>query len=53
MQKINQKYINNVVKKALSEDLLPKGDLTTNLLASKTELLKLKLLQNKMGLFLV
>ena len=35
MKKIDQKYIKSVVQKALSEDLNPKGDLTTNLLRSK------------------
>ena len=32
MQKITQKYINSVVKKALNEDLKPKGDITSNLI---------------------
>jgi len=40
VQKVNRKYINTVVKKALSEDLFPKGDLTTNLLASKKKIIK-------------
>ena len=33
MQKITQKYINSVVKKALNEDLKPKGDITSNLIS--------------------
>ena len=33
MQKLNKKYINSVVKKALDEDLKPKGDITTNLIS--------------------
>ena len=37
MQKINQKYINGIVKKALNEDLKPDGDITTNLLNSKSK----------------
>ena len=34
MQKINQKYITSVVKKALLEDLLPNGDLTTKIISN-------------------
>ena len=45
MLKINQKYINTVVKKALSEDLYPKGDLTTNLLLSKNKVIKAKIIE--------
>ena len=37
MQKLNQKYINSVVKKALDEDLRPRGDLTTNLINLKNK----------------
>ena len=32
MKKLNQKYINRIVKKALDEDLKPLGDITTNLI---------------------
>ena len=32
MIKINQKYINQLVRSALKEDLFPKGDITSNLL---------------------
>ena len=35
MQKINQIYIKSIVKKALNEDLKPKGDITTNLISFK------------------
>ena len=35
MEKLNQKYINTVVKKALKEDLNPRGDITTNLISFK------------------
>ena len=38
MQKLNQKYINRIVKKALNEDLKPNGDITTNLI-NKPEVL--------------
>tara|TARA_Y100001970_G_C14061780_1_gene764570 strand:+ start:276 stop:1106 length:831 start_codon:yes stop_codon:yes gene_type:complete len=37
VQKINLKYINDIVKKALKEDLKPKGDITSKLLNSKNE----------------
>ena len=30
--KLNQKYINETVKRALKEDLSPNGDITSNLL---------------------
>ena len=35
VQKINQKYINSIVKTALNEDLKPLGDITTHLITSK------------------
>ena len=50
MLKINQKYINSVVKKALSEDLYPKGDLTTNLLLSKNKVIKAKIIAKQNGI---
>ena len=37
MQKLNQKYINTIVKKALDEDLKPSGDITTNLISFKNK----------------
>ena len=37
MQKLNQKYINLIVRKALNEDLEPNGDITTNLLKFKNK----------------
>ncbi len=37
MQKLNQKYINSVVKKALNEDLKPKGDITSNLISTNNK----------------
>ena len=49
MQKI-KKYINNVVKKALLEDLFPKGDLTTNLLSSKNKIIKAKIIAKQDGI---
>ena len=43
MQKINQKYINNLVLKALGEDLKPNGDITTKLLNSKNKIVQAKI----------
>jgi len=50
MQKINQKYINAIVKKALSEDLSSKGDLTTNLLNFKNKIIKAKIIAKQNGI---
>ena len=44
MQKLNQKYINSVVKKALDEDLKPRGDITTNLISFKNKKSKAKII---------
>ena len=49
MQKLNQKYINNVVKKALDEDLKPKGDITTNLISIKNKITKAKIIAKQNG----
>ena len=49
MQKINQKYIKSVVKKALLEDLSPKGDLTTNLVKLKNKVIKAKSIAKQNG----
>ena len=49
MQKINQKYINGIVKKALNEDLKPDGDITTNLLNSKSKKIKAKIISKQDG----
>jgi nicotinate-nucleotide pyrophosphorylase len=35
VQKINQKYIDSVVKQALKEDVKPFGDITTKLILTK------------------
>jgi len=50
MQKINQKYINTIVKKALLEDLYPKGDLTTNLINFKNKIIKAKIIAKQNGI---
>ncbi len=49
MQNLNQKYINSVVKKALLEDLFPKGDITTNLLSTKNKIIKAKIIAKQKG----
>ncbi len=50
MQKINQKYINAIVKKALLEDLSPKGDITTNLISSKNKIIKAQIISKQNGI---
>ena len=49
MQRINQKYINNVVLRALNEDLNPRGDITTKLLNRKNEKIKAKIISRQNG----
>ncbi len=49
VQNLNQKYINSVVKKALLEDLFPKGDITTNLLSAKNKIIKAKIIAKQKG----
>ena len=50
MQKINQKYINNLVLKALQEDLKPNGDITTKLLNSKNKIVQAKIISKQSGI---
>ena len=49
MQKLNQSYINSVVRKALEEDLRPRGDITTNLINSKNKIIKAKIIAKQDG----
>ena len=49
VQKINQKYINNLVFKALEEDLKPSGDITTKLLNSKNKIVQAKIISKQSG----
>ncbi len=49
MQKLNQLYIKSVVKKALEEDLNPRGDITTNLISSKNKIIKAKIIAKQDG----
>ena len=50
MQKINQKYINNLVLKALEEDLKPNGDITTKLINSKNKIVQAKIISKQNGI---
>ena len=50
VQKINQKYINTIVKKALLEDLSSKGDITTNLISFKNKIIKAKIISKQNGI---
>ena len=49
MQKLNQSYINTIVKKALEEDLRPRGDITTNLITAKDKIVKAKIIAKQDG----
>jgi len=50
VQKINQKYINSVVKKALNEDLEPRGDITTKLIKFSNKKVKAKIIAKQNGI---
>ncbi len=49
MQKVNQKYIISVVKKALEEDLKPLGDITTKLIKFSNKKIKAKIIAKQNG----
>ena len=49
MFRINQNYINSVVKQALKEDLRPLGDITTNLITTKDKKIKAKIIARQNG----
>ena len=49
MQKLNKSYIKSIVRKALEEDLKPKGDITTNLIAKKDKIIKAKIIAKQDG----
>jgi len=49
VQKLNQSYINTIVRKALEEDLRPRGDITTNLITSKDKIIKAKIIAKQDG----
>ena len=50
MLKINQNYINSVVKEALKEDLKPNGDITTELISFKNKNIKAKIIAKQNGI---
>ena len=50
VQKINQRYINNLVLKALQEDLKPNGDITTELLKKKNKIVQAKIISKQNGI---
>ena len=50
MQKLNQFYIKSVVKKALEEDLRPRGDITTRLVNSKNKMIKARIIAKQDGI---
>ena len=49
MYKLNQSYIKTVVKRALDEDLKPRGDITTNLIKYKNKKVKAKIFAKQDG----
>ena len=49
MQKLNQSYIKSIVKKALQEDLEPRGDLTTRLIEFKNKIAKAQIVAKQTG----
>ena len=49
MQKINQIYVKSIVKKALDEDLKPRGDITTNLIKFKNKKITAKIIAKQNG----
>ena len=50
MQKLNQKYINKIVKKSLDEDLKPHGDITTKLISFKNKKATAKIIAKQNGI---
>ncbi len=50
MQKLNQSYIKSVVRKALEEDLRPRGDITTSLINSKNKIVKARIIAKQDGI---
>ena len=49
MQKINLIYVKSIVKKALNEDLKPKGDITTNLISFNNKKTTAKIIAKQNG----
>ena len=49
MQVLNQFYIKSVVRKALEEDLRPRGDITTNIVKAKNKIIKARIIAKQDG----
>jgi len=49
VQVLNQFYIKSVVRKALEEDLKPRGDITTNILGAKNKIIKARIIAKQDG----
>jgi len=49
VKKLNQSYINTVVRKALDEDLKPRGDITTKLIKFKNKKAKAQIITKQNG----
>ena len=49
MQVLNQFYIKSVVRKALEEDLRPRGDITTNIVSAKNKIIKARIIAKHDG----
>ena len=49
MQVLNQFYIKSVVRKALEEDLNPRGDITTSIVSSKNKFIKARIIAKQDG----
>jgi len=49
VSKVNQNYINSIVKQALGEDLRPFGDITTKLISFKNKSIKAKIIAKQNG----
>ena len=49
MLKLNPSYIKNVVKKAIEEDLKPRGDITTNLIKKKDRVVRALIIAKQDG----
>ena len=50
VQKLNKRYINIIVKRALDEDLKPRGDITTNLINFKNKKTKAQIIARQDGI---
>ena len=49
MQVLNQFYIKSLVRKALEEDLRPRGDITTNIVSAKNKIIKARIIAKQDG----